>query len=190
MKNVYQSVFPALWLAWLIYWWIASSGAKRTVRLESVGSRLAHVLPLTVAALLMALPRVGIPLLDERYIPWSPIVYWSAAALTAAGLLFSVWARVHLGRNWSGTVTVKEEHALITTGPYALVRHPIYTGILAGFAGSALALGQWRGVIGLAIATAGLWRKWRLEESWMQETFGDAYSTYRKRVRAIIPYVL
>jgi protein-S-isoprenylcysteine O-methyltransferase Ste14 len=190
MRIVYHNVFSVLWLAWLIYWWIASSGTKRTVRLESVGSRLAHVLPLVFAALLLALPGLGVPPLEERFIPWAPAIFWSGAALTAAGLLFSVWARVHLGRNWSGTVTVKEEHSLVTTGPYALVRHPIYTGILTGFAGSALALGQWRGLLGLAIATVGLWRKWRLEERWMQETFSETYTAYRKRVRAIIPFVI
>jgi len=190
MRQFYHSVFAALWLVWLIYWAVASTATKRTVRLESVGSRLGHTLPLLLAGWLMAVPQIGIPLLEERFIPWSPIIFWSAAALTAVGLLFSVWARVHLGGNWSGTVTVKEEHALITTGPYALVRHPIYTGILTGFLGSALALGQWRGVLALVIGIAGLWRKWRLEERWMQETFGEVYSTYKKRVRAVIPYVL
>jgi hypothetical protein len=75
------------------------------------------------------------------------------AALTALGLSFTSWARVHLGRNWSGTVTLKDDHALIRTGPYRRVRHPIYSGALLALAGTVLAVGQWRGVIALALVS-------------------------------------
>jgi len=82
---------------------------------------------------------------------------------------------------------VKRDHTLVTTGPYAIVRHPIYTGLLLAFAGTALALGEVRGVLAIAIATASLWRKLRLEERWMGEQFGDAYERYRSRVPALVP---
>jgi protein-S-isoprenylcysteine O-methyltransferase Ste14 len=95
-----------------------------------------------------------------------------------------------LGRNWSGIVTLKENHELITQGPYNLVRHPIYTGLLVAFLGSALARGQWRGLIAVAIVFWALWRKLRLEERWMREQFGEQYVAYSKRVSALIPYVL
>ena len=95
-----------------------------------------------------------------------------------------------LGRNWSGVVTVKQDHELIRSGPYRYVRHPIYTGLLIAFAGSAIARGEWRGILALAIVFAALWRKLRLEERWMIETFGDAYLRYRAEVRALIPFVL
>ncbi len=104
-------------------------------------------------------------------------------------MLFTVWARLHLGRNWSGTVTIKDGHELITSGPYALVRHPIYTGLLLAMLGSALALGDWRGVAAFALAAGALWRKLRVEESWMQQQFGDAYQAYSQRVAALIPFV-
>jgi protein-S-isoprenylcysteine O-methyltransferase Ste14 len=106
------------------------------------------------------------------------------------GLLFTVWARIVLGRNWSGIVTVKQDHELVTAGPYRWVRHPIYTGLLIAFAGSAIARGEWRGVLAVVIVLAGLWRKLKLEERWMIETFGDAYLRYRAKVRALIPFVL
>ena len=108
---------------------------------------------------------------------------------TAAGLLFTVWARIHIGRNWSGTVTIKEGHELITSGPYAIVRHPIYAGLLLAFVGSGLARGEWRGVLAVVIAFLALWRKLRLEERWMREQFGPAYQAYSQRVAALIPFL-
>ena len=97
---------------------------------------------------------------------------------------------MHIGRNWSGTVTFKEGHELVTTGPYALVRHPIYTGLLLAFIGSAVGRGEWRGVLAVFIAFLALWRKLRLEERWMREQFGDAYDAYARRVAALVPYLI
>jgi protein-S-isoprenylcysteine O-methyltransferase Ste14 len=87
-------------------------------------------------------------------------------------------------------VTVKSGHELITTGPYAFVRHPIYTGLLLGFAGSALAVGEWRGILAFVIVTVALWRKLRVEEERMQEQCGDTNGTYRRHVSALIPCLL
>jgi len=110
--------------------------------------------------------------------------------VAALGLALTVWARMHLGANWSGTVTVKQDHELVRSGPYAWVRHPIYTGLLLMLAGTALALGEWRGVLALLIAFAALWRKLKLEERWMRETFGTAYDDYRRSVKALLPGIL
>ena len=115
--------------------------------------------------------------------------FWLGAVLTAAGLLFTVWARRHIGRNWSAIVTIKEGHEFIASGPYAIVRHPIYTGLLLAFTGSALALGESRGVLAVAIVAWSLWRKLRLEERWMQQHFGEAYQEYCRRVAALLPFV-
>ena len=95
-----------------------------------------------------------------------------------------------LGRNWSGIVTVKQDHELVRSGPYRWVRHPIYTGLLIAFVGTAISRGEWRGVLAVLIVFAALWRKLQLEERWMIETFGDAYLRYRAEVRALIPFVL
>ena len=111
-------------------------------------------------------------------------------ALTAAGLLFAVWARQYLGSNWSGTVSIKKDHQLITNGPYALVRHPIYTGVLLALVGSAMAIGEWRAVLAFALASLALWRKLRLEEDLMHQQFGETYQAYCRRVPALIPFVL
>jgi protein-S-isoprenylcysteine O-methyltransferase Ste14 len=106
-----------------------------------------------------------------------------------AGLLFAVWAREHLGSNWSRSVTIKQGHELIKTGPYAVVRHPIYTGILAGFLGTAIALSQVRGFIVFVLIFLILWLKLRMEEQWMRSQFGETYATYAHQTAALVPYL-
>jgi hypothetical protein len=106
------------------------------------------------------------------------------------GPVFSVWGRLHLGTNWSQAVTVKEDHELITTGPYAFVRHPIYTGLLVGILGSAIAVGEWRGLLAVILAIAALWPKLRLEEKWLRAEFGEPYEAYSRKVSALLPHVI
>jgi protein-S-isoprenylcysteine O-methyltransferase Ste14 len=190
MRYFYIYAFPALWLGWALYWMALSGNVKSNVRHEPLGSRLQHIVPLIVAAYLLWVPRVPVAVLDERLLPLSAWPFWIGIALTASVILFTVWARVHLGRNWSGTVTIKEGHELITTGPYAWVRHPIYSGLLLAFLGSGIARGDWRGVLAFALASAALWRKLRFEERWMREQFGEAYESYSRRVAALVPFVL
>jgi len=86
-------------------------------------------------------------------------------------------------------VTIKQGHELITSGPYALVRHPIYTGILTGFLGTAIALSQVRGVIGFVLIFLVLWAKLRKEEEWMRSQFGETYATYAHQTAALVPYL-
>lgn len=189
MALAHRFVFPALWLSWAGYWWLASRDVKPTARREPLLSRMLHVLPLVLAFSLLALPRSVPTWLDLRFIAWAEWEFWAGAALTAIGLLFTVWARIHLGRNWSGIVTVKQDHELVATGPYALVRHPIYSGLLLAFVGSALARGDCAGALAVLIASLALWRKWRLEERWMRQQFGDRYEAYRQRVSALVPFL-
>ena len=189
MPLIYHYAFAAMWLSWMVYWLIASRNVKVAVRRESVPSRLFHLVPLTIAVFLFGAQRVPIAFLGERFLPLAKWPFWSGLLLTAGGLLFSVWARLHLGRNWSGTVTIKKDHELITSGPYALVRHPIYTGLLLALLGSALALGDWRGILAFALAAGALWNKLRVEERWMRQQFGDAYLAYSQRVAALVPFV-
>ena len=127
--------------------------------------------------------------LGKRFMTEAAWQFWVGAAITAAGLSFAIWARRHIGRNWSATVTLKQDHELVTSGPYAFVRHPIYTGLLFGFIGSAIALGQWRGIVAVAIAYLSLLRKYLLEERWMRERFGTAYADYSRRVKALVPFL-
>ena len=187
METFYRSLIPAIWMIWVAYWYVAARDAKTTVRTESAGSRAAHIVPLMFAGWLIGARTLPSGILGEALFPRGPVTYVAGVVVVAAGLGFSVWARRWLGRNWSGVVTVKQDHELIRGGPYAHVRHPIYTGILLGFAGSALARDEWRGVLAVAIAWLALWRKLKLEERWMIEQFGDAYREYQARVPALVP---
>jgi protein-S-isoprenylcysteine O-methyltransferase Ste14 len=191
MRAVYHYLIPGLWLVWIAYWRISAADVKPTQRHESPGSRAAHLLPLLAAAVLLWIRGdAGDGWLFQHFLQPSVMKFWIGTAITAAGLGFSAWARIHLGRNWSATVTVKQDHELIRTGPYAIVRHPIYTGVLLGFIGTALAIGQWRGVLAVAIVFVAFWRKLRLEERWMSETFGEDYRRYRASTKALIPFLL
>jgi protein-S-isoprenylcysteine O-methyltransferase Ste14 len=188
LPYVYRFLFPALWLAWIAYWFLTSRTAKPTERREPIGSRLLHVLPLLFAGWLLWAEKLPAPFLNERLFPWAPWEFWAAALITTLGLLFTVWARIHLGHNWSETVTIKRGHELIASGPYAIVRHPIYTGLIVAFIGSAMARGEWCSVSAVFIAWAALWRKLRLEERWMVERFGEQYIAYCRCVPALVPF--
>jgi uncharacterized membrane protein len=189
MRLFYQQAFNALWLAWAIYWLVAAIGAKPTRYREPVSSRLLHLLPLFLGIALLVRPRPGFGWLDQRYLPQTPVWFFTGLGLTAVGLGFSVFARVWLGRNWSGTVTLKQDHELIRGGPYRWVRHPIYTGILLAVLGSAIATGEWRGPLGFALITISLLRKIKIEERVLTEQFGEAYKRYQAEVPALLPGV-
>ncbi len=190
MAMIYDYLFFVMWGAYLVYWWAKSAHVKETERKESMSSRLIRFASMVTAVLLLGFQSIPLGVLDERFLPIGITRFWIGFGLTLAGLLFSVWARNHLGKNWSQVVAIKEGHQLITSGPYALVRHPIYCGLLLGFVGSAVALGQWRGLLAVALVFGVLWYKLGLEEKWLRVQFGDSYDSYCRRVRALIPYVL
>lgn len=183
-------LIPLLWIAWALYWMVSAGSVKATERTESPGSRLAHIVPLLLAGWLLGTRHMPIEALTQPL--FAPTFYWRypiGAAIVALGLGFACWARYYLGRNWSGSVTLKEGHELIDTGPYGLARHPIYTGLILALVGSALALDQWRGVLAVVLAVASLWRKLNVEERFMVEAFGERYEDYRRRVPALVPRI-
>jgi len=188
MDALHANLIPALWLLWLVYWFIAGRNVKATRRHESLASRAGHIVPVIVGAMFLWLPRFPGDFLDGRILSeLNANLNLVGAGIVAAGLAFSAWARVHLGRNWSGTVTLKQDHELVRDGPYRYVRHPIYTGLLLAFIGCAVARNEWRGVLAIAIIYAGFWRKLKLEERWMTEQFGDEYRRYIAEVPALVP---
>ena len=118
MQFIYSYLFLFLWLGYFAYWWAMSKDVKTTERAEPDSSRRVRLVLIIFAAALLSLPDKFVPLLNHRFLPLGPAVFWIGAAITAAGLLFSVWARHHLGNNWSQAVTLKKDHELITSGPY------------------------------------------------------------------------
>jgi protein-S-isoprenylcysteine O-methyltransferase Ste14 len=190
LQPAFDHLFATMWGGWALYWWIASRNVKTAVRRESIRSRLSHVVPIGFAtALLLGWPTLQHSGIAAQSAPRSVWVFW-VAVVRRRGLLFSVWARVHLGRNWSATVTIKDQHELIADGPYRFVRHPIYTGLLVAILGTALARGDWRGMLAMAIVSWALWRKLTIEERWLAQQFGDDYAAYRRRVAALVPFIL
>jgi protein-S-isoprenylcysteine O-methyltransferase Ste14 len=190
--SLYDLPLVALWLGWLACWLIAAWYVKPTRRRESSATRLLTIALTLPAAVLLAWPASRLPSwltgLSARFVPNTATVYWLGLLIVVAGLTFAIWARFYLGRNWSGTVTVKEDHELICSGPYAIVRHPIYTGLLAAMLGTAVVFGEWRGLIAVGFLTAAYLFKLRREERFMVESFPDAYPGYRARVPALIPF--
>lgn len=174
----------ALWCLLSIYWKIAARSSTPAAVSEANPSRGLHVLLTSAAQILVLLP---VPVLRQRYLPTSVFVVASGLALEVLGLLLAVWARRLLGRNWSGRITLKVEHELVRSGPYRVVRHPIYTGLLAMYAGAAIVSGELHALIGLALAVGAYLRKIRLEEANLLKGFGANYRAYRGETWALFP---
>ena len=190
MLSFYDLFFPVVWIAFLLYWQIKAINTKSTKRLEPAASRILRVFIFLIAIVLLSTTRIPLPWLYLQLWPAGLLSFWLGAAVTIAGLLFAVWSRGYLGRNWSSSVTIKQGHELITTGPYAVVRHPIYTGILTGFLGMAIAISHVRGFIVVVLIFVVFWLKLRMEEKWMRSQFGETYATYARQTAALVPYIL
>jgi protein-S-isoprenylcysteine O-methyltransferase Ste14 len=183
-------IISVCWLIFVAIWTIAAVSTKRTVYRETRAQRLRYWVWLLIAYFLLLYgPRMAYPL-NLRIVPHVAPTAWVAAILCATGLAFALWARVTLGSNWSGVVTLKEGHELVERGPYRFVRHPIYTGILTMFFATALALGHLAGFAGTLLMFASFWIKLRGEETLMLRQFPDRYAAYRQRAKRIIPFVL
>lgn len=192
MELPIAAVIKLSWVCFALYWlwgWRRVKGASRS---EARIPRLfKYWLPLMIAVLLIGSESwFQGSVLGARMYPASLPIALLGALLVIGGVFFACWARYVIGSNWSSEVQVKQGHELIERGPYAYVRHPIYTGLLLAFLGTAMAIGEWRGLLSLAIVAASFWFKLRLEERWMRENFGQAYTDYMRRVKALIPGVL
>lgn len=185
-------IIKGLWALFLLYWiwgWRRVKGASRS---EPWLPRLfKYWLPLLVAGwLLFPSDASEGRAMAVRMYPHSQAIAVVGMLMVVAGIAFACWARYVIGSNWSSEVQVKQGHELIQHGPYGLVRHPIYTGLLSAFLGTAVAVGEWHGLLAVAIIAISFWSKLRLEERWMRESFGEVYVNYMRRVKALIPGVL
>jgi protein-S-isoprenylcysteine O-methyltransferase Ste14 len=176
------------WVAWVLFWVFMAFRRKRTIeRRGFLGYRVVAII------LVVALVAAGRLLdLSAQSQLWQRTLALGLVSdcIVLAGAAFSVWARVTLGRNWSAEVTFKADHELIESGPYALARHPIYTGMIAMALGTAINYGRAIGFALFLSLCASFWWKARQEERIMSSHFPDAYAEYKTHVRAIIPFVL
>jgi protein-S-isoprenylcysteine O-methyltransferase Ste14 len=177
------------WATFMAVWIVSSFRTNRTVRREGrTGVARRIFLGLVAWFLFFGMggdARFGV--LNGRFVPRESWIAWLGAAMAIAGVAFAIWARLHIGRYWSGNVVLKEGHQLIRTGPYARVRHPIYSGMLFGLAGTALAFGHAGGLVALAIYTLMFWSKARKEEALLVGEFGAAFEEHRRHTGFFLP---
>lgn len=178
-----------LWLVWGVYWLARSWGGAKTEKSESLAARATHLLPLVVGFVLLYSDFAGDTPLDTLLWARDGVAGLFGVLLVLTGLVFAFWARGHLGKYWSGIITLKEGHRLIRTGPYRYARHPIYTGVLFAFLGSALAVGNGRGILAFLIVAIAFYIKSKREERNLIGHFGDEYVRFQKEVKGIVPYV-
>ena len=169
------------WVAFSLYWDAAGKKTAETRSAESRWSRWIHLFLANVALILEVVP------LHSRFLPLSTAIMAGGLAIEAAGLLLAILARRHLGMYWSGEISIKVDHRLIRSGPYRKLRHPIYSGLLAMYAGMAVVTGTWLALAGLAMAAIAYVRKIRLEEENLRAAFGAEYEAYRRESWALAP---
>jgi len=186
MNLNYGEVIRWLWICLGIFWLAGWLGAKQAVRIQPSSSRLIQ-LSFEIAAFYLLLAKQLPHVLKIHILPGSPTTGWVAILLAGMGALVAIWARLSLGTNWSARVTIKEQHELIQTGPYSMVRHPIYSGLLLMVLGTAIEMGQVRGFVALALAFTGWYMKSRTEDIFMEQHFGSEYLQYKRRVKGLIP---
>lgn len=179
---VLVSILP--WVAFSMYWEWQSKNSAPAIKSESKASRAAHVLLANFALLLIFWPSKA---LSHRFIADSMAIKLLGIALEIGGAAVAIWARRSLGRNWSGEITIKQDHELIRTGPYSRVRHPIYSGLLTMYAGTAIVSGQMHALLGLLLGIVAYLRKTRMEEQNMMNAFGSMYQSYRDQTSALVP---
>lgn len=179
-------ICAAIWTSFSVLWEVAARNTSDDKTAESSGARTFHVLMVNGALLLVFVP---VPGLTKRFVPAGDVFPIAGLVLQFAGLLFAVWARRHLGRNWSGRISIKVDHELVQSGPYRLIRHPIYTGFLGMFAASVLVSGEYHALAGFALGCFAYWRKLRIEEKNLAVAFGPAWDEYRSSTWALVPGV-
>ena len=173
----------------IIYWIVAAFSTKRTLEKQSPWQRI--LFPAAFFGAYLLLRRGG------ALSAYSGVILWPRTlasglvgdVIALAGLIIMLWARVVLGGNWSSSVDFKEGHELIDRGPYRYVRHPIYSGLLLMFLGTAVLYGRLGGFIALLVLFPAFWFKSRQEERLMTKHFPEAYPSYKAKVNALIPHV-
>ncbi len=182
---MFAQLFVACWVALGIVWLVARLSQKRTAERQDFWGSVSW-LPLYLLGFVLLWLGIRGPL-DARILPATTAIQATGLLLTITGLVLATWARIILGRNWSATVALKEGHELIQEGPYALVRHPIYTALILMYLGTALALGTGPALLGFLPFAVSFWIKLKAEERLMLKAFGKRYEAYKQAVKALVP---
>lgn len=185
----HHNILATIWTVFWVLWVLPAVFGKRTVQRQATGSRILQLVLLLVAYVLIVNGALGWSWLNQRVVPAGRASTAVGYGLLVAGMLFAGWARLFLGGNWSSNVTLKQDHTLVRSGPYRIVRHPIYTGLLVALLGTAIAVGELRCFLGVLLAAVAWKIKSISEETLMVQEFGDQYTRYREQVKGLVPYL-
>jgi protein-S-isoprenylcysteine O-methyltransferase Ste14 len=189
IRSTPELVTISLWLAWWVSWMLAAFWRERTAKQPPTRSQIVYRV-LAISGVLLLFDRI-FPPIDLPLWHWSLPVQWALVVVSLGGFAFTWWARIHLGRLWSSNVGRKADHRIVDTGPYAIVRHPIYTGIIIASVATAALQATASAWIGVALLTTGWYVKARLEERFLREQLGpENYDAYARRVPMLIPFYL
>ena len=172
----------------IIYFVLALLNKKKTAIKEKSESRLIYLLCLILGMALIFYENFPYGHLADPVCKNSNLLNWTGIAITAIGIGFSLWARLIIGSNWSGVVMVKKDHELIQSGPYAIARHPTYSGFIFALLGTVMVLDEWRGIIGFVILVVSFLWKIGKEEKMLSNQFQN-YSDYQQKTKKIIPFI-
>lgn len=182
-----QIILNWMWAALGVYWLVSAYGTKKIEVNEASSSRLLRLSIMCLVFTMLLSDRLRYGLLGWRFVRSNDAIRWTGVGLTAIGLLLCVWARHHLGEYWSDKVVLKVDHQLIRSGPYARLRHPIYSGVLLGVAGTALAIGEWRGLVALVVMASNYFVKAKREERILTSRFGTDFAKYKVHAGFLLP---
>jgi protein-S-isoprenylcysteine O-methyltransferase Ste14 len=185
---IWRILIDIPWFVFVAYWLISAFNTKRTEKREAFTARYGIMLIEVVGFVFLFKESAGIGVLGRQVFERSYASGAVAVALTWAGVALAIWARVHLGQYWSGRITIKEDHKLIRTGPYARFRHPIYSGLGLAVIGSAIAIDRWRCVVGVCVIILGFWIKARREEAMLEKQFGADFVQHRRQTGFLLPH--
>ncbi len=186
-REVFHLLVEVPWIVFVLYWIVSAIRTRDTLQTESFVSRYAILLIEVAGFVLLFRHSAGIGFLGNRFMHRTLASAIVGSILTWMGIGLAIWARYHLAEYWSARITIKEDHQLIRTGPYARLRHPIYSGIVLAAIGSAVVIDQWRCVLGVCLVLMGYCIKARKEETMLTQQFGDAFREHQKHAGFLIP---
>src|SRR5580693_2692168 len=177
----------AIWIVMIVYWNISARNIRPVAKAEDAKSTQRHQLILNLGILMLFVP---VPGLTRQFLAPTRAAIAAGFTVQAGSALFYFWTRQYLGRFWSSAVAIMKDHQLVRTGPYRLIRHPLYTGMLGMFLGTAIVSGQYHALIGIGLGVYAYWRKIMIEERALTEAFGAEYVDYKRHSSALIPWLL
>lgn len=181
------AAIAAAWLAWTLSWILAAGWSARTAAHHDLGAESPSRV-LTLAAIVMMIASYW-PVENALLWPTPPALGWTMLALVVFGLVFTWAARLHLGPLWSSTSAPTEAHRIVDTGPYGIVRHPVYAGLLLAAIATAAERGRLEAIAGALVLIAAVSLRAKLEERFLRCDLGqDAYEGYRRRVPMLVPF--